>query len=560
MLTRLFIRHIGLLKNAEILPAEGLTAVTGETGAGKSMLMDALSLTLGERADTSLIRQNEVNAQAEATFSIAPDSPLVQHLDEAGILLEEGELTLRRMLVSEGSNKAFANGARVTTAQLKQLGERLADIHGQHEHQMLLNSNRHSEMLDRFGDLKTERTKVRSAFRAYKAAELDLKTAQNRIENQAAEEAHLKTWLDELDALNYNTGEEENLMAERLRLMSTEQVGHALAAAMQAFVPEDVSVPNLVDGLAQAERAIQAVADKGGEGLATLAERLADVYNEVQDISADLAHQAERNTPDPQLLEQVDNRLNALRDIARKHKVEVGTLPDVLDKLTGQYNSLNDLQENLTALEEACVKTRTAFEKACKTLTTKRQTVAESLGGAIEKVLKTLHMQNALFRAKLEELPPENWGANGAEKVVFHVSTNPGQPLQPLTKIASGGEVSRLMLALKVVFYKNMPPMTLVFDEIDTGLGGAVADAVGDALHALSRNHQVFAITHQPQVAAKGDAHLKIDKLSGANSAQTTLTMLDETQRQQELARMLSGKEITPEAKAAAGQLLRVVK
>jgi len=323
MLTRLFIRNIGLLKNAEILPAAGLTAVTGETGAGKSMLMDALSLTLGERADAGLIRQGEVSAQAEATFEILPDSPLVQHLDEAGIMLEDGELTLRRMLVSEGSNKAFANGARVTTAQLKQLGERLADIHGQHEHQMLLNSNRHSEMLDRFGDLKTERTKVLSAFRAYKAAQLALTTAQNRIENQAAEEAHLKAWLDELDALNYNAGEEENLMAERLRLMSTEQVGHALAAAMQAFVPEDVSVPNLVDGLAQAERAIQAVADKGGEGLATLADRLANLYNEAQDITGDLTHQAERNTPDPQLLEQVDNRLNALRDIARKHKVEV---------------------------------------------------------------------------------------------------------------------------------------------------------------------------------------------------------------------------------------------
>lgn len=560
MLTRLFIRNIGLLKNAEILPASGLTVVTGETGAGKSMLMDALSVTLGERADSSLIRQNETSAQAEATFSIVPESPLVGQLDDAGIMLEDGELTLRRMLVSEGSNKAFANGARVTTTQLKNLGERLADIHGQHEHQMLLNSNRHSEMLDRFGDLKTERGKVRAAYRAFKEAEDALNTAQIRIANQEAEEAHLKAWLDELDALNYNAGEEENLMAERLRLMSTEQVGHALATAMHAFAPDDVSAPNVVDTLAQAERAIQAVADKGGEGLATLAERLADLYNEAQDIAGDLSHEAERNTSDPQLLEQIDNRLNALRDVARKHGVDVIQLPDVLAKLSTQYHSLGALQDNLAALQEACTKTRSSFEKACKTLTTKRQNVAENLGGAVEKVLKSLHMQNALFRAKLEELAPDKWGPNGAEKIVFHVSTNPGQPLQPLTKIASGGEVSRLMLALKVVFYKNMPPMTLVFDEIDTGLGGAVADAVGDALYALGRTHQVFAITHQPQVAAKGDSHLKIEKLSTADSAQTTLTMLDDDQRQRELARMLSGKDITPEATAAAGQLLRVVK
>lgn len=552
MLERLFIRDFGLIAKTELVLTGGFTVFTGETGAGKSMLIDALSLALGARAGNGFVRTGAEQATIEATFAVKTTHPAVKILDHAGIELDEGTLTLRRVVGTDGKTRCFANGLKITQAQMKDMGDTLADIHGQHDHQMLLRATSHPDLLDRFAAHADVRADVKITYRAWRTAVDACAELRRRAAERDKEADLLNAYITELEALNPKVGEEVELAAERQKLMAGDQLVTAFEVTRRALT-EDADV---VGCLGRAERALGDVAQKGGADIGKLADRLAEVSALAADVVADIEHTATTFEPDPQRQEEVEDRLYALRDIARKHNTTPDNLPEVLLTLKEQADQLAHVEENMTKLEAEVTKTHAAFIKACAALTKGRTAAAKGLKAEVETVLKRLKMPDASFEARLMPLAEGDYTASGAERVEFYVSTNPGAPFAPLVKAASGGEVSRLMLALKVVFYQSMPPMTLVFDEIDTGVGGAVAEAVGLCMADIAKHHQVFAITHQPQVAARGAGHIRIAKAVAAGSTATNVAPLAGDDRLDEIARMLSGAEVTKAAREAAASLL----
>jgi DNA repair protein RecN (Recombination protein N) len=552
MLERLFIRDFGLIAKTELTLTGGFTVFTGETGAGKSMLIDALSLALGARAGNGFIRTGAEQATIEATFALPPSHPVCKQLAAMAIELEDGTLTLRRVVGADGKTRCFANGVKITQSDMKDLGDSLTDIHGQHDHQMLLRPTAHPDLLDRFGGLRDQRKAVKAAYAAWRAAVAELEGLKTRAAERDREAALLAAYIAELEALDPQTGEETTLAEERQRLMAGEQLVTAFDGVRQAL-SGDVDV---VSQLGRAERALGQVAAKGGADIEKLADRLSEVSTLVADVVADIEHAASTCEPDPQRLEQVEERLYALRDCARKHATTPDLLPQTLATLTQQADQLAHVEENMTRLEAAVAAARAEVTTACAALTKGREKAAKTLKGEVEAVLARLKMPDARFEARLIPLAEDDYTATGAERVEFYVATNPGTPFAPLVKAASGGEVSRLMLALKVVFYQSMPAMTLVFDEIDTGVGGAVAEAVGLCMADIAKHHQVFAITHQPQVAARGAGHIRIAKAVTAGSTATSVAPLAGDDRLDEIARMLSGAEVTKAAREAAASLL----
>ncbi|MAF30882.1 MAG: DNA repair protein RecN [Magnetococcales bacterium] len=551
MLAHLNIHNVGLIEQCQVDFKSGFTIITGETGAGKSMLIDALSLGLGSRADTSLIRHGAENASVEVRFQLTDDHPVVKILAEMGLELEEGELFMRRQLSREKS-RAFINGTQVTQGQLQTVGGKLVDIHGQYDGQLILKPVNHVQMLDRFGGLEGQRSAVQQSYQKWRHVYNELLDAQNRIKNQADEEILLTAYIDELEKMDITTGEEQALSQERKLLMSSEKVVKSLSEALNILSGEDSDVSSL---LSHADGVLSPLSDLSDE-MKQLCERFSSVAIEVGDLVGEIESLGSDYEANPQRLQEVDDRLFTLKDLAKKHNCAVDDLPETLAQMQGKLASLSGLKHDLSRLEQEVLKERAQFEAACNKLSKARDEVAKSLSTAVEKSLKFLEMPQTQFKAQLELLPSEDWGEKGAERVEFMVATNKGQPLAPLVKVASGGEVSRLMLALKQVFYKNIAPTTLVFDEIDTGVGGHVAESMGLAMKDLSSQHQVFSITHLAQVASKGHRHVKIMKKTEGDSTKTTLVELNSDDRLDELSRMISGKEVTAEATAAAAKML----
>ncbi|MFT7145128.1 MAG: DNA repair protein RecN (Recombination protein N) [bacterium] len=550
LLTHLHIRNVGLIEHCQVDFLPGFTIITGETGAGKSMLIDALSLGLGARADSSLIRHGAESAVVEVCFKLDINHPVIKSLDDYGLELDDGELVLRRMLTADKS-RAFVNGSKVTQAQLKLIAERLVDIHGQYDHQLILKPAKHADMLDKFGRLSNERTAVSNHYNGWLHASSELNKARELLKSRADEEILLNAYIEELQAFNPEEGEEERLTQERKRLMSGEKVSESMNAALNAL-SGDVDITG---ALGYAETALASVGDVS-KPLSELYERLANVAHEVTELVIDIERAGSDMDADPARLLEVDDRLFALKDCARKHQTTVDNLPNTLELFIERREKLDHLQEDMSALEVSEKETRLIFEKSCAVLSTSRIKASKNLSIEVEKSLKHLEMPHTKFEATLFDKEPDHWDASGAEKIEFMVATNAGNPMAPLVKIASGGEVSRLMLALKQVFYKNMSETTLIFDEIDTGVGGSVAEAMGLAMKDLSSKHQVFSITHLAQVAAKGHRHVKISKNTVDNKTITDLLELDDKSRLVEVSRMLSGKDITKEAEAAAAKLL----
>ncbi len=548
MLTHLSIQNIGLIEKQELDFSAGLTTLTGETGAGKSMLMDALSLALGERADFSLIASGHEKAEVTAIFTKLP-SPVTALLEEMGVE-EEGELILRRQLKSDKSSSAWANGTRVTQSQLQALGEHLLDLHGQHDSTRLLSSAAHLDILDMFAGDTKQLTSLKKAHTSFVEAQQAVERARDRITNREQEQELLTAYVKELEELAPQKGEEETLMAERSMLMAAETMGSALSDA--SGVLSDAAVP----ALSQADSLLSSVTGVEGEEWDTLTERLSALHAEADDVMRDLSRMAERTEPNPARLEEVDDRLHSLRTIARKHRVEVAELEELLPKLQTDLDGLETLGQDIAALERNVEKAFDAYEDACRKRSTIRGLAGQKLSGEVEHSLQHLNMKGSRFAVELERMDKNSWNAKGADKVTFMLSTAPQSPLQPLSKVASGGEMSRLMLALKKVFYANLPSMTLILDEIDTGIGGATADKVGEAMKQMSGQHQILTITHQPQAASKADTHLYIEKSDVSGRMVTSVRALSKEERVDELARMLSGAEVTSEAKKAAEKLL----
>jgi len=553
MLTALSIRDVVLIERLDLVFAPGLTTLTGETGAGKSILLDSLGLALGARADTGLIRSGAEQAVVSAEFSVDVVHPAVALLAENG--LDGGaEILVRRIVGRDGKSRALVNDQPVSAGFLKRLAALLIEVQGQHEQVGLADPANHLALLDAFGVPEPARAQVAAAFRAWKDASTRLKAAETAIENAAREEDFLRHAVDELSALAPKPGEEEELATERLRLQAGERRAEAIAAALAELTPRDRRALGPASHLRAAARALAKLGtDEKAAAAAAAIERAEDSLSEAETLLIRLAQEAE---DDPRALEATEERLFSLRAAARKHGVNVAALPEFLADLRTRLAALETGVADIAALTAESAAKRTTYIEAAAALSAAREKAGARLMKAIATELPPLKLDRARFIVERAMLPEPNWGARGADSIRFLIATNPGDIPGALDKIASGGELSRLMLALKVVLTGNASVETLIFDEVDSGIGGATAAAVGERLARVAETVQVLVVTHSPQVAARGAAHLRVAKQVGRNRAVTVVEVLANTDRREEIARMLAGEFVTDAARDAAASLL----
>jgi DNA repair protein RecN (Recombination protein N) len=550
MLTGLSIRDVVLIESLDLEFGPGLGVLTGETGAGKSILLDALGLALGTRADSGLVRQGQAQAVVTVTFDLHADHPAATLLAENGLYGEEGEpLVIRRIVRADGGSRASVNDQPASVALLRELGSLLVEIHGQHDDRGLLNPRGHRALLDSFGRIATAHAE--QAWRAWAEAEAALARARDDLEASARDREWLEHSVAELAKLAPEAGEEEALATLRSNMQKGARLAEDIAAIGQLLDGSD-------GGLALLRQAARRLDRIGGEHerLAEALEALDRALIEASDAEDRLAAAADALAFDPARLEEAETRLFEIRALARKHRVEADALPALAEELGAKLAALDLGEKNLADLERRVGECRSAYVEAAERLTAERAAAAARLDSAVARELAPLKLDSAKFRTIVEPLAEGQWGARGRDRVEFEVSTNPGAPFAPLTRIASGGELSRFILALKVALAERGGARTMIFDEIDRGVGGAVASAVGERLHRLAESAQLLVVTHSPQVAARGARHLLIEKSHEGLVTRTSVQTLDETRRREEIARMLSGAQVTDEARAQALRLL----
>jgi DNA repair protein RecN (Recombination protein N) len=550
VLTSLSIRDVVLIESLDLEFGPGLGVLTGETGAGKSILLDALGLALGTRADSGLVRQGQAQAVVGVSFDLPAGHPARALLEENGLEGGPGEpLVIRRIVRADGGSRALVNDQSVSVGLLRDLGALLVEIHGQHDDRGLLNPRGHRALLDAFGGIDSGAAE--QAWRGWAEAEAALVRAREEMEAAARDREWLEHSVAELQKLAPEAGEEQALAELRANM----QKGTRLA--------EDIgAVGQLLDGsegglalLRQAARRLERI---GGEHerLGEALEALDRALIEASEAEDRLAAAAEALAFDPARLEEAETRLFEIRALARKHRVEPDALPALAEALAARLTALAAGEQGLEALERRVGAARGAYEAEAARLTGLRTAAAGRLDEAVARELAPLRLDAAKFRTAVEPLAEGQWRARGRDRVEFEVATNPGAPFAPLTRIASGGELSRFILALKVALAEQGGARTMVFDEIDRGVGGAVASAVGDRLHRLADGAQLLVVTHSPQVAARGGTHWLIEKSHAGLVTRTSVHRLDEARRREEIARMLSGAQVTDEARAQADRLL----
>ena len=555
MLTGLSIRNVVLIEALDLAFARGLTVLTGETGAGKSILLDALGLALGMRADSGLVRAGTDQASVAATFEApAPDTPLAALLAGNGIDQEPGEpLIVRRTLKADGGSRAFINDQPCSAALLRDAGALLVEIHGQHDERGLINPRGHMDLLDVFGGL--DRGAVERAHAHWRAAQVRLETMRGEIEAAAKERDYLAHAVAELTGFAPEPGEEDTLAGARADM----QKGARLTEDMTALDGLLGGSDGALARLRQAARRLDRIAPEHellAQALAAF-DRAVIEAGEAEDL---LARAGEALAVDPARLDAIETRLFDLRALARKHQVAPDDLAALAGRMQAQLARIDAGEAGLADLEAEVAAARTAYEDAAQALRAGRKAAAARLDAAMAAELAPLRLDAARFRTDVTPLPPGQERASGLDRVEFMISTNPGAPFAPLTRIASGGELSRFILALKVALAAQGGAATMIFDEIDRGVGGAVAGAIGERLARLAEaDAQVIVVTHSPQVAARGAGHLLIAKSSQGTITRTGVHALDEAERREEIARMLSGAEITDEARAQAERLLERV-
>ncbi|PIZ29478.1 MAG: DNA repair protein RecN [Alphaproteobacteria bacterium CG_4_10_14_0_8_um_filter_53_9] len=552
MLTALTIKNIALIESAMLDFSAGLTVFTGETGAGKSMLMTALSLALGARAEVGHLRSGTSQGDITATFRPTPTPALMGVMEEQGLALEAGgELMLRRQLSLSDSgsltSRAWVNGTPVPLATLAAVADHVLEHHGQHAHTRLMAPGTQRDLYDTLADAEAEKQAVQHAHKAFTQAEKHLRNLEAKQEKAEAEqevlEAHLKelNTIDLDEAINY-----ANLLEKRQRLTAQSHLAGALQGVDEHLA---ASISSLRNGSLALDKTLGTAPE-----LETAANTLTRLLTELEDATYALARQTSSWEEPETTIEAIDDTLHALKAVARKHTCQPEDLPALHAKLSAEAQSFAGLEQDIKEAKVALTQAEESLKKACTQLTEKRQSFIPTFQSTLSPLLTALNLPKATLLPHMSPVTPT---AFGAEELSFLFSANPGQPAQPLGKVASGGELSRLMLALKAVLYGNQPPKTLVLDEADTGLGGATAAAVGQAMRRLAEKHQVLTITHHAQVAAHAHHHLKIEKTSTDTTTQTDIHGLTQAEKEQELARMLAGKTITEEARAAAQTLLK---
>jgi DNA repair protein RecN (Recombination protein N) len=550
MLTALSIRDVVLIETLDLEFGRGLGVLTGETGAGKSILLDALGLALGTRADSSLVRTGQSQAVVSVTFELPDAHPALALLRDNGLEPEPGEpIVIRRIVRSDGGSRALVNDQSVSVALLRELGALLVEIHGQHDDRGLLNPRGHRALLDSFGRIDTG--PAERAFSAWREAETALAEARDLLERAARDRDYLEHAVAELDRLAPQPGEEEELAALRSNMQKGTRLAEDINTAAELLAGSEGGLSLLRQAARRLDR-ISGEHDKLADALAAI-DRAVIEASEAEDR---LAEASDALSCDPARLEEAEARLFELRAVARKHRVEPDALPALAEELAASLAAIAAGDDQIAALEKSVHDNRSAFETAAADLTQLRAAAAARLDLAVERELAPLKLDAARFRTVIEALAEPQWSARGRDRVEFEVSTNPGAPFAALTRIASGGELSRFILALKVALAERGGAGTMIFDEIDRGVGGAVASAVGERLHRLAEDAQLLVVTHSPQVAARGYRHLLIEKSHEGLVTRTSVQTLDESRRREEIARMLSGAQVTDEARAQATRLL----
>jgi DNA repair protein RecN (Recombination protein N) len=557
MLSALSIRDVVLIESLDLEIEPGFTALTGETGAGKSILLDALGLALGERADRALVRHGAQRGQATAVFDVTENHPAYAMLDEFDLPEpEDGRIVLRRSVGLDGKSRAYVNDAPASVSALRRLGAALLEIHGQHASVGLMDSTTHRDLLDVYARCSGLKADVLAAWRELDEARTRLEDAEKQARRASSDRDYLAHVLAELERLAPKAGEEAALDSERRGLMGSEKAATALKDAADALSDNKAE-----QRMAAAARALSRVGKPEGEDASAISKAvdnavtaLERALNELGDAQGWIARAGDYLDADPARLDHLEERLFALRAAARKHGVTVEGLPQALVNAAAALNAIDSADEAILAAKRDLEKAQSVYDKLAKELSAKRHAGANALDAAVTAELPPLKLEKARFRSRIET-DAEKPGKDGIDRVVFEIAANPGAGFGPLSEIASGGELSRLSLALKVVLSADGGTLALVFDEVDQGIGGATADAVGRRLSALSKTAQILCVTHSPQVAARAHRHWRIEKAVVEGITRTNVVLLPQDAREEELARMLSGAEITPEARAAAKAL-----
>ncbi|PCJ98539.1 MAG: DNA repair protein RecN [Zetaproteobacteria bacterium] len=546
MLMSLSIKNVVLIDQLVIDFKQGLCALTGETGAGKSILLDSLGLALGVRAESGLVRHGANSANVTASFQIPDNHEAYSILEEADIIVDDDMLLMRRVVYNSGKSRAFVNDQPVSVGLLKRVGDSLVEIHGQFETQGLLNPQTHRAMLDEYAQIKGTLAAFWNDWKDHEQALDDLYKMSERAHR---EEEYLRISLEDLDQLSPEQGEEKDLAALRERLKNRDNV-------LEALNTSATILGNEYDPVQQAWAELDKIANKCGDdldgaisALSRASAEIAEAAAIIQGMSTDLQDQNDN-------LEEIDDRLYALRMQARKHQCSVDDLPELRVEIAKQLNMIEHADDVLSAQKKECAVARKSYVEHAEKLSQKRRSVAEKLNKLVQKELIPLKLEKARFVTHIEVLDEVEWNVHGIDRVRFLVSTNPGREPGPIHKIASGGEMSRFMLALKVVIAQVGSTHSFIFDEVDTGIGGATADAVGERLARLADSKQVLVVTHAPQVAARADNHWIVKKSGKAEVKTDIIPLLTREQRCEEIARMLAGADITAEARAAAHKLL----
>ena len=551
MLLSLSIRNVVLIEKLDMNFERGLSVFTGETGAGKSILLDSLALALGGRADTKLIRHGADALSVSACFMLPLSHPAYLMLSEQGLPPDE-EIILRRTLTKDGKSKAFVNDQPISISFLKALGDTLVEIHGQFASHRLLNPAIHLDVLDSYGNLDSAMTNCRRAFIQWKYKQAERDKLEQSLMMAKEEEAFIRASVKELQQLAPKVGEEEELTAQRNRLMNAEKIIEQTQAAYLGLSEERSGVMSQLNSIYRhLEKANQLAQDQFKDIL----ELVDGAQNTLSDALGQLESQMD-DCESPEALTAIDDRLFALKDVARKHQVCINELPDLLKSFEKNLTELDTGDQAVIALRKEEEEARLDYVKCAQKLSKERLKTAKALDKAVNGELPALKLGKARFVTEVTELPEAEWSALGMNKVIFLAATNAGIPPAPIHKIASGGELNRFMLALKVILARAEAIPTIVFDEVDTGIGGATADAVGDRLSILAKTHQVLVVTHSPQVASYGLHHWTVVKNETEKGVLTLVNALDYEGRLAEIARMLSGAKVTESGRKMAKELL----
>ncbi|AQT47633.1 DNA repair protein RecN [Bartonella choladocola] len=552
MLIQLSIRDIVLIERLDINFETGLSVLTGETGAGKSILLDSLSLALGGRGDASLVRHGAESGQVTAVFDVPLDHPARKLIKENG-LDDEGDIILRRIQSSDGRSRVFINDQAASVALMRDVGHELVEIHGQHADRALVDIASHRDLLDAYGRLDDDLKKVKESYRHWHELETALKKHREKVAEAMREADYLRSSVEELDALAPQAGEEETLAIRRTDMMKAEKIAGDINEAGDMLNGAQSPVPVLANLVRRLERKIPE-AEELVKPIVDSIDNALEALGLAQD-SIDAAMRA--LDFDPQELGNVEERLFALRAAARKYNVPVDNLSQLRDKMDQDLKDLDQSEETVKKLEKEAAAALADYDKAAGELSQKRHERAKELTNAVMAELPALKLERAEFIVNIESNKEERT-PEGIDRVEYWVRTNPGTRAGPMMKVASGGELSRFLLALKVALADRGSAPTLVFDEIDTGVGGAVADAIGQRLSRLAKGVQVLSVTHAPQVAARADSHFLISKSEHKDGDRliTSVRKLEDAERAEEIARMLAGEHITDEARAAALKLL----